>query len=91
MKTKTKKRKTKQQKAIDKTFVIIHDLLETAQKAIHEPAGDRYVIHHSLLELIPTVETVLNNNGFTQTELVLKRIKEVAELVVPSDNLGFYQ
>ena len=47
-----KKRKTKQQKVIDKTFEHVNGLLSTAQKAINEPIEDRYFIHHKLLELI---------------------------------------
>ena len=79
-----KKRRTKQQKVIDQTFEHIQKLLTTAQKAVNEPTGDRYLIHHKLLEMIPMVTFVLNGNGFTKTDGVIERIKEVAEMVAPT-------
>lgn len=79
-----KKRRTKQQITIDKTFEHIQKLLTTAQKAINNPIEDRYMIHHKLLEMIPMVTLVLYGNGFTQTDSVIERIKEVAELVAPT-------
>ena len=85
-----KKRKTKQQKVIDKTFENVFSLLTTAESAINEPVADRFYIHHCLLEMIPSVETILNGNGFTETDLVIKRIKEVAEIVAPASRLDAY-
>ena len=79
-----KKRRTKQQKVIDQTFELIQKLLTTAQKAIHEPTGDRYLIHHKLLEMIPIVTLVLNGNGFTQTDKITQTIRDVAEIVAPT-------
>ncbi len=91
MKKRKTKRKTKQQKVIDKTFEHVFSLLTTAQQIIGKPAEFRYPIHHMLLDLIPTTETILNANGFSRTGEVIKRIKEVAEMVAPSDDVVAYQ
>ena len=85
-----KKRKTKQQRVIDKTFEHVYSLLTTAESAINEPVADRFLIHHLLLEMIPMVQTVLNGNGFTRTDKVIKTIKEVAEKVAPASIAGCY-
>jgi len=79
-----KKRRTKQQIVIDKTFEHIQGLLSTAQKAIYNPVEDRYMIHHKLLEMIPMVTLVLNGNGYTQTDKITQTIREVAEIVAPT-------
>jgi len=86
-----KKRKTKQQKVIDKTFEHIHSLLTTAEQIINGPVELRFPIHHMLLELIPTTELILNVNGFTRTDEVIKNIKKVAEMVAPASDVVAYQ
>ena len=85
-----KKRKTKQQKVIDKTFENVYSLLTIAESAINEPVADRFHIHHCLLDMIPTVEMVLNGNGFTGTKDVIKQIRIIAEKVVPASDLKCY-
>lgn len=85
-----KKRKTKEQKIIDKTFEHVDSLLTTAQQIINGPAEFRFQIHHMLLDMIPMVEIVLDANGFTRTDEITKRIKEVAEMVAPADHMAAY-
>ena len=88
-----KKRTKKQQKKIDKIFSIIHDLLEVGRRATKEPREDRYIMHHSLLEIMGTVKIVLDNNNFEEdyTERVLESIKEVADNLMPASESGIYQ
>ena len=86
-----KKRKTKQQKVIDKTFEHVYSLLTIAESAVICSVADRFHIHHLLLDMIPTVETVLNGNGFTRTDEVTQRIKSVDEMVAPASNLECFK
>ena len=92
MKKRKTKRKTKQQKVIDETFEHVYSLLTTAQRKeiIYGPAEFRFPIHHKLLDMIPMVETVLNGNGFTQTDEVIQQIKKVAEKVAPASDVAAY-
>ena len=92
--TKTMKKRTKkQQKEINKIFSIIHYLLEVGRAATKEPRQDRYIMHHSLLDMIDSVKTVLDNNNFEKdnTEKVLESIKEVADSLMPASETGIYQ
>ena len=87
-----KKRKTKEQKVIDMTFKHVDKLLTTAEKAITvSPVEDRYHIHHCLIEMIPTVEYVLNGYGYTKTKDVVNRIKIIAEKVAPASDLECFR
>lgn len=90
MKKRKTKRKTKQQKVIDETFEHVYSLLTTAERLINKPAEFRFQVHHKLLDMIPVVETILDANGFTRTDEVTQRIKEVAEMVAPASDAGCY-
>ena len=86
-----KKRKTKQQKVIDKTFEHINNLLTTAEKSITvSSVADRFWIHHCLLEMIPSVEMVLDGNGYIKTKDIVNQIKIIAEKVAPASDLECY-
>lgn len=85
-----KKRKTKQQKVIDKTSKIVYDLLTTAENIPEMNVDQKWLIHHLLISLIPTVETIFDANGFSRTDEVIRRIKEVAELVAPASHVAAY-
>lgn len=87
---KRKTRKTKQQKVIDETFENVFFILKTAESALNEPVADRFHIHHYLLDMVPMVETILNGNGFTRTDDVIKRIRKVAEIVAPASHVAAY-
>ena len=82
--------KTKQQKVIDKTFKIVDDLLITVENMPEMNVDQKWLIHHLLISLIPTVETIFDANGFSQTDKVIERIKNTAELVAPASHVTAY-
>ena len=82
--------KTKQQKVIDKTFKIVHDVLTIAENLPEMNVDQKWLIHHILLSLIPTVETIFDANGFSQTDKVIERIKNTAEIVASADRVAAY-
>ena len=84
-------KKTKQQKVIDKTFKIVYDVLTIAENLPEMNVDQKWLIHHILLSLIPTVETIFDVNGFSQTDKVIERIKNTAELVAPADHVAAYR
>ena len=86
-----KKRKTNQQKIIDTTFQHVYSLLTIAESASICSVADRFHIHHLLLDMIPSVETVLNGNGFTRTKDVTKQIRITAEKLAPASGLECFR
>lgn len=82
--------KTKQQKVIDKTFKIVYDVLTIAENLPEMNVDQKWLIHHILLSLIPTVETIFDANGFSQTDKVIERIKNTAEIVSPATHVAAY-
>lgn len=82
--------KTKQQKVIDKTSKIVYDVLTIAENLPEMNVDQKWLIHHILLSLIPTVETIFDVNGFSQTDKVIERIKNTAELVAPASRVDAY-
>ena len=83
--------KTKQQKVIDKTFKIVYDVLTIAENLPEMNVDQKWLIHHILLSLIPTVETIFDANGFSQTDKVIERIKNTAEIVSPAAHVAAYR
>ena len=83
-------KKTKQQKVIDKTFKIVYDVLTIAENLPEMNVDQKWLIHHILLSLIPTVKTIFDVNGFSQTDKVIERIKNTAELVAPTSHVAAY-
>ena len=85
-----KKRKTKSQKTIDETFQIVHDLLTLVKNFKEITADEKWLIHHLLISLIPTVQSILDANGFSKTDKVIERIKDAAEIVAPASHVAAY-
>jgi len=88
-----KKKKTKEQKIIDRTLKHVNKILKTAGKATcgNTTVEDRFHMHHCLLEMVSSVGIILNGYSFTETDGVIKRIKEVAEKVAPASDLECFR
>lgn len=87
-----KKKKTKEQKVIDRTLKHVNKILKTVGKATcgNTTVEDRFYMHHCLLDMVSSVGIILNGYGFSKTDGVIKRIKEVAEKVAPTSGLECY-
>jgi len=84
------KTKTKSQKTIDETFEIMDDLLALVKNFKEITADEKWLVHHMLISLIPTVQSILDRNGFSQTDRVIERIKNAAEIVAPASHVAAY-
>ena len=85
-----KKTKTKSQKTIDETFEIMDDLLTLVKNFKEITADEKWLVHHMLISLIPTVQSILDRNGFSKTDRVIERIKNAAETVAPASHVAAY-
>ena len=85
-----KKTKNKSQKTIDETFEIVDDLLTLVKNFKEITADEKWTVHHMLISLIPTVQSILDRNGFSKTDRVIERIKAAAEIVAPASRVVAY-
>ena len=85
-----KKRKNKSQKTIDETFQTVFDVLSTVENLPEMNADQKWLIHHLLISLVPKVQTILDGNGFNQTDKIIERIKAAAETVAPASHVAAY-
>ena len=85
-----KKRKNKSQKTIDETFEIVYNLLTLVKNFKEITATEKWLVRHLLISLIPTVQTILDANGFSKTDKVIERIKDAAEIVAPTSHVVAY-
>ena len=84
------KTKTKPQNTIDQTFQTVLDVLSTVENLPEMNADQKWLIHHLLISLVPKVQTILDGNGFNQTDKVIERIKNAAEIVAPASHVVAY-
>ena len=84
------KTKTKSEKTIDQTFQTVLDVLSTVENLPEMNADQKWLIHHLLISLVPKVQTILDGNGFNQTDKVIERIKNAAEIVAPASHVVAY-
>lgn len=85
-----KKRKKSSQKTIDETFEIVDDLLTLVKNFKEINADEKWLVHHLLISLVPKVQTILDGNGFNQTDKIIERIKNAAETVAPASHVAAY-
>ena len=85
-----KKRKKSSQKTIDETFEIVDDLLTLVKNFKEIPADEKWLVHHMLISLIPTVQSILDRNEFSKTDKIIERIKDAAEIVAPASHVAAY-
>lgn len=84
------KRMIKSQTTIDETFEIVDDLLTLVKNFKEITADEKWLVHHMLISLIPTVQSILDGNGFSKTDRVIERIKDAAEIVAPASHVAAY-
>ena len=84
------KTKTKSEKTIDQTFQTVLDVLSTVENLPEMNVDQKWLIHHLLISLVPKVQTILDGNGFNQTDKVIERIKNAAEIVAPASHVVAY-
>ena len=84
------KRMTKSQTTINETFQTVFDVLSTVENLPEMNADQKWLIHHLLISLIPTVQSILDGNGFSKTDKVIERIKNAAEIVAPASHVAAY-
>ena len=85
-----KKRNNKSQNTIDETFEIVDDLLTLVKNFKEITADEKWLVHHMLISLIPTVQSILDRNGFSKTDRVIEIIKNAAEIVAPASHVAAY-
>ena len=78
-----KKSTKKQDRVIKKCMALLTKMVKIAKEYRDLSVGDRYRIHHMLLDVIPKTEFVLNANNFEYTDEVTATIKDVAEHIIP--------
>ena len=77
-------------KTIDQTFQTVLDVLSSVENLPEMNVDQKWLIHHLLISLVPKVQTILDGNGFNQTDKVIERIKNAAELVAPASRVVAY-
>ena len=77
-------------KTIDETLQTVLDVLSTVENLPEMDVDQKWLIHHLLISLIPTVETIFDANGFSKTDKVIERLKDAAEIVAPASRVVAY-
>ena len=75
---------------IDETLQTVLDVLSTVENLPEMDVDQKWLIHHLLISLIPTVETIFDANGFSKTDKVIERLKDAAEIVAPASRVVAY-
>lgn len=83
--------KERQQKILNESIVRLDDLLEHAQKVKINSPLDKWILHHCLLNEIPLLQELLTLCECNETELIIKRVKKIAENLAPASNLECFK